>query len=72
MHKIVVTANNKRNERFLVSLLKKFDFIRFEKIDEKKIPTPKKIGDWSDLFGLWRDKDITLEKIRERAWPKRR
>ena len=31
----------------------------------------KKYDDFKELFGIWEDSDVTLEKIREKAWPKK-
>jgi len=41
-------------------------------ISEKDIPLPKKTGDFTELFGLWNDNDITIEQIRAKAWPVRK
>lgn len=68
MHKIVVKINNKRNEKFLVSLLKKFDFIELEEsVDIKEIPLPEKKGDWSEIIGMWKNKDVSITNIREKS-----
>lgn len=43
-----------------------------KEVDEKIIPMPKKNGDFSELFGLWKDSDINLEQIRAKAWKERK
>jgi len=72
MHRVVVSINNRKNTNFIISLLKKFDFVKFELDGDKLIyPSPLEKGDWTDLIGIWKDNDITLERIREKAWPNR-
>ncbi len=34
---------------------------------EKREEEPSKI-DFSEFAGMWKDRDITIEKIREKAW----
>ncbi len=34
---------------------------------EKREKEPSKI-DFSEFAGMWKDRDITIEKIREKAW----
>jgi hypothetical protein len=72
MHRIIVSINNKKNTRFILSLLKKFDFVKLEPEEaDLKIPSAKRKGNLLDLIGIWKDRNISVESIREKAWPKR-
>jgi hypothetical protein len=72
MHRIIVSINNKKNTRFIMTLLQKFDFVKFEPDEiEKEIPFAKRKGNWSNIIGIWKDRDINIDSIREKAWPKR-
>jgi hypothetical protein len=47
--------------------------VLFRKIEELLINSGKDAGDdvsVDSVFGLWKDRDITLEKIRQKAWRK--
>ncbi len=37
-------------------------------IDKKDDPVKKKAKSLEELFGLWENKDISLLKIRKKAW----
>ena len=64
MEKIILTIKDNKKMNFLLELLKQFDFIEVQKPIEKKF-------DRYDFFasaGLWKNKDVTSDKLRERAW----
>ncbi len=71
MHRIVVTIDNKKNTNFIIRLLKNFSFLNIEETDNKDFWEAKKKGDWSPLIGILEDRDISLDDIRKKAWPKR-
>jgi hypothetical protein len=64
MEKIILTIKDHTKKNFLLELLKQFDFIEIHKTREKK-------SDQYDFFasaGLWKDRDITADKLRKQAW----
>lgn len=64
MEKIILTIKDDRKKNFLLELLKQFDFIEVQKTTEKK-------ADQYDFFasaGLWKNRDITANQLREQAW----
>ena len=38
---------------------------------EKALTKPDKTADPRTLFGIWKDKNITIEEIREKAWKRK-
>jgi hypothetical protein len=81
MSKYIITLEkNKASEAFL-NFVKSLNFIlniksvnnNSPKVKTKSlIPEPQKKGDFSELFGLWKDSTISISTIREKAWPKRK
>jgi predicted nuclease of restriction endonuclease-like (RecB) superfamily len=64
MEKIILTLKDDKKKNFLLELLKQFDFIEIQKALDKK-------SDQYDFFasaGLWKNRDITANKLREQAW----
>lgn len=77
--KIVIFTNHGKNNtftikdgrklRFLMELLKQFDFVEIEKSSSKSKISDKK----HDLFasaGMWKNREINSEELRKRAWKK--
>lgn len=69
MEKIILTIKDGRKLRFLMELLKQFDFVEIEKSSSKSKISDKK----HDLFtsaGMWKNREINSEELRKRAWKK--
>ena len=64
MEKIILTIKDDKKKNFLLELLKQFDFIEVQKATEKKTDT----YDFFGSAGLWKGRDITVNKLREQAW----
>ena len=70
---------NIKNEKAMVVLrsLEKIDFIEFvDKLQVNNLLSLKprntsKTYSFMDLKGVWRNRDINLVQIREKAWPQR-
>ena len=70
MRQLVITVNNKENTEFLLSLLNKFTFVNSIKEKDMEIPKSKfnSIDDMKKCFGIWKGRNITKERLREKAW----
>jgi len=74
MEQITIQIKDKKKAKTLLDFLKSLDFI--ESVSEKELSAekaPKITGD-NDFFsmaGFWAGRDITLQSIREQAWPYR-
>lgn len=67
MQRIVIHIKDETKTNALVSFLNEINFIDVESA-EKEVSTVSKKGDLRKLFGIWRDRDITLADIRKKAW----
>jgi hypothetical protein len=74
MEQIVIQTRNKAKARILVELLGALDFIDSLEIhsDESDATADEEESDFFALAGLWEGRDITLESIRQEAWPPRK
>ncbi|GEM_PF-431831 len=74
MEQITIRIKDKRKARTLLDFLKSLDFI--ESVSEKDLSAEKSANengekDFFAMAGLWAGRDITLQSIREQAWPYR-
>ena len=42
--------------------------VRSVRLSADRVPDNATEGDPEELFGMWRDRDITLARIRDKAW----
>jgi hypothetical protein len=75
MEQIVIQVKNKSKARALINFLKSLEFV--ENISTSNLPlaqvdpAAEKENDFFALAGLWADRDISLETLRQKAWPGR-
>ena len=63
--KIVIDISNEGKAKHLIDILKDIPYVKNIKVEsEKKKGKP----DFNSVFGIWKDRDITLENIRKKAW----
>ncbi len=71
MEQITIQVKNKRKAQALIELLQAMDFV--EAVTSGfTIPKPKTQVDEEDFFalkGLWAGRNVSLESIRQKAWP---
>ena len=75
MQQIIVQVKDKKMARKLFELLTQLDFVSSVKTSEAiyteaSATTPKDSLDFFSLAGLWEGREISLESIRQKAWPK--
>jgi hypothetical protein len=70
MTRLHINIKDSKKAVIIIDLLKELPFVEIESstIDKKNDPAGKKTKSLEDLFGLWKNKDISLLKIREKAW----
>jgi hypothetical protein len=74
MEQITIQIKNKRKAQALLDFLKAMDFIEDVTASGFAVPKPKSTAGETDFFalkGLWAGRDISLESIRQKAWPSR-
>lgn len=71
MAQITIRIKDKDKAQKLMDLLSVLDFIDF--IESNDFEENKKSQSEDDFFamaGIWADRDVTLETIRQKAWPR--
>lgn len=61
--KVLIDIQDDKKANGLLAFLKEIPFVRIE----KKVSARKKTK-LDELFGLWRNRNITKESLREKAW----
>ena len=70
MTRLNINIKDSEKAVIVINLLKELPFVEIENnsIGKKKYPVKKKANFLEDLFGLWKNKNISLLKIRKKAW----
>jgi hypothetical protein len=71
MSVVVLNIKNEVKGKFLLDFLKQIEFVE---IEEEQSDIKEKVGDkesFRDLFGIWKDRPVTIETIRRKAWKER-
>ena len=74
MEQIVIQVKDQQKARALVDFLQSLDFI--EAVKSSKVFSIKKSqrakeADFFALAGMWAGRDVSLDSIRQKAWPAR-
>jgi len=69
MTKIVLNIKDKSKERTFVDFLKELSFLEIQ--ESEKTRKGGECADFRKLFGIWKNREISLTEIREQAWAKR-
>ena len=72
MEQITIRIKDKKKAKNLLNFLKTLDFV--ESVASTDMPAEKRQGEEADFFamaGLWAGRDISLQSLREKAWPYR-
>ena len=62
--RLIINIKDNTKAFHFIKFLKDIPFI--EIVEESKEPVNSR--NLMDLFGIWKNNDITIEKIREKAW----
>ena len=70
MTQLHIKIKDNKKVAIVLNLLKELPFVEIEKTEtEKSSKSGKKPkGNLSELFGLWENREITIDDIREKAW----
>ncbi len=61
--RIILEVENNKEGRALINFLKKLPFVKIRETQKSK-----KKHKLDEIFGIWKDRDITKEKLRKKAW----
>ena len=75
MERIIIQVKDKAKTKLLLELLAALDFVHSVKTGEaEEIEQDTTVSeeslDFFALAGLWADREISLESIRQKAWPR--
>ena len=75
MQEITVEVADRAKAHMLLELLKALDFVDLVRTSEKPDARVDTIdadeeSDFFSLAGLWADREVNLESIRQQAWPR--
>jgi hypothetical protein len=75
MEQIIVQVRDKAKAKVLFELLTALDFVDSVKTSaaeevEVDSPVQEDLLDFFALAGLWQDRGVDLESIRQKAWPR--
>lgn len=65
--KIIIDIPDEKKAKYLINLLKDIPYIKNIEIEPKK---RKVRPDFESVYGIWKDRDISLKEIRKKAWRK--
>jgi len=68
METLTIKVKNKEYLKFLYKILKSFDFVELPEIE--KTSAHKVTHDFFSSAGLWKDRNISQESLRDKAWKK--
>jgi len=74
MEQITIQVKNKQKAQALINFLKAMDFIEDVTASDLSTFKPKARVNNKEFFalaGLWAGRDVTLDSIRQKAWPTR-
>jgi len=64
--RIILEVENNKEGRALMNFLKQLSFVRIEETQKQR--REKNRLKIEEIFGLWKNRNITKEKLREKAW----
>jgi len=67
MQRIVIRVKDDAKLNALMSVLNEINFIEVDR-EEKGASGLSRHGDLRKLFGIWKNRDISLVDIRQKAW----
>lgn len=73
MEQVIVEVSDKAKAKMLVEMLSSMDFVESVTTSQKK-STRKRLSEPVDFFslaGIWAERDLDIESIRHKAWPRR-
>lgn len=67
MQRLIIHVKDDAKINALMSILNEINFIEVEREEEETSGLSRK-GDLRKLFGIWKNRDISLADIRQKAW----
>lgn len=71
MVQLIVRLNSEEKAKMLSEVLSELAFVNSVELTEEKMETTDNEVDFFSLAGLWENRNISVESIRQNAWPER-
>ncbi len=68
MEQLIVQVADKEKAEMLFKILSALDFVNSVEVMKDKVATSDDEQDFFSLAGLWENRNITTESIRQQAW----
>lgn len=68
MEQLIVQVADKEKAEMLFKILSALDFVNSVEVMEDKATIPDNEQDFFSLAGLWENRNVTTESIRQQAW----
>ncbi len=68
--RIISDIQDNKRAKTLVEVLSQLSFVKIEKGRKKRI-TKKKFQALDDIFGIWKDRNISKGSLRREVWKRR-
>ena len=68
--RIILDIQDNERAKTLAEVLSQLSFVKIEKGREKRI-TKKKLKALDDIFGIWKDRNISKGSLRREVWKRR-
>jgi len=69
MDKILINIKDRSKAHIVVDLLKELSFIEFKELG--KTDKTGKASDFRELYGIWKDREVSLDALRQKAWQRK-
>lgn len=69
MEQITIHINNKEKADLLLRLLRSLEFIDVVEVADHKVSEESE-ADFFAMAGIWQEREITQESLRQQAWPR--
>jgi phosphopantetheine adenylyltransferase len=68
MNQLIIKIADKQKAQMLLEMLKALDFVTSVETFEENDTITQKEEDFFNLAGLWKNRDVSAESIRQEAW----
>ena len=71
MEQLIIRVADQEKAKMLSEILAALDFVNSVEIIKEQAATSEEKEDFFSLAGLWEDRNVTAQSIRQKAWPER-
>ena len=72
MAQFLIETHDEKKTKLLLQLLRQLDFVDSIKTNNQPIQAEEDADNFFVMAGIWRERDISIDTIRQQAWPNRK